>query len=300
VPFIDFRDFKHATVKLEWQKMDVLIVDDQSRNAILIENKIFDAVDQSRQLPRYYDILVEHLYKVRAIVYLPLKADKRPSHLGWSDEDKRNVGERLCIVPAYQIDPGSVNLVQHWIKPCELNSSTIDNTFILKQYGQLVKFLNTNAMDTVSLSKFFDSLIEENQFETAISIKNMMDEMPDYMALRLEDRYGTWHDPFKKIWREKRDFILSQFEYKGAYFRLDVWCDLDGYLLHVADTKEDGANVRQMLGKSIPNIELFSRHKGLESNLKRRFGRTAEKELIACIDQMLENFKALQECTVEQ
>ena len=300
VPTIVYEEFEHAKVEREKERIDVLIVDKQTKNAIIVENKIFDASDQERQLPKYYDKLVGKGIAVRAIVYLPLSDDKRPSHHGWSEQDKKNIAKCLRIIPAYHTDPSKVNLYFNWVKNCESCSQTTDMAVILKHYGQLIKYLNTNAMDTVSLKNFYESLLESNHFETAISVKNMIDEMPEYMAIRLQDQYADRHEPFNKIWREGRNFILSQFEYKGAYIRLDVWCDLNGYLLHVADTKEGGANIGQALGKSIPNIELFSRHRGLESNLKRRFGRTCEKELTACIDSMLENFKALQNSIVEQ
>lgn len=298
VPTIAYEEFEHARVEREKERIDVLVVDEHSKNAIIVENKILDAVDQKRQLPNYYDKQVSKGITVRAIVYLPLTADKRPSQDGWSEQDKKNIAKCLCVVPAYHADPSKVNLYQHWVKKCQIGSESIDMCVILNHYGQLIKSLNINAMDTVSLKNFYESLFENNHFETAISVKNMMDDLPEYMAIRLQDRYAVRHEPFKKIWREKRNIVLSQFEYQGAYMRLDVGCDLDGYLLLIWDTHELEGGIQSTFGHLIPNIEQFSPHEGSKSNLKRRFGRAEEKELISFIDQMLANFKQVQKHAV--
>ena len=70
-------DFKDAEVVREEGKIDILIKSETTKKAIIIENKINNAGDMARQLPRYYD-LVSSNFTIDAIVYLPLDKSKRP------------------------------------------------------------------------------------------------------------------------------------------------------------------------------------------------------------------------------
>lgn len=50
-------DFQGATVEREKHDIDLLITDEESKKAIIVENKINNATDQQRQLPRYVNII---------------------------------------------------------------------------------------------------------------------------------------------------------------------------------------------------------------------------------------------------
>lgn len=49
-------DFENSLVEREKYNIDILITDVTSKKAIIIENKINNAVDQYRQLPKYYNL----------------------------------------------------------------------------------------------------------------------------------------------------------------------------------------------------------------------------------------------------
>lgn len=138
-------DFEFSTVLREQNNIDILIVNKNSCKAIIIENKINNAGDRFRQLPRYLDI-VRKKYEVAAIVYIPLDSSKWPDRFGWDENDKKEVDRLLHIIPVY-CNSGNVNLVDHWITPSMLKSNDIDCMFILRQYGRLIKHLNTSIMD---------------------------------------------------------------------------------------------------------------------------------------------------------
>ena len=92
---IDSNNYLDAAVTREEGKVDILIKSDISKKAIIIENKINNAGDMQRQIPRYYDYVAQNTYIVDAIVYLPLDIHKKPNTDDWTQEDKDNVNPLL-------------------------------------------------------------------------------------------------------------------------------------------------------------------------------------------------------------
>lgn len=176
-------NYEDADVVREKGRIDVLVYSDSSKRAIVIENKINNAGDMQRQLPRYYDY-VSTKYHIDAIVYIPLDINKRPDESDWDDNDKKHVEPLLQIIPAYS-DGSTINIVSDWLEPLIMRSDNIDLVSTLRQYSQLIKMLNRNIMDTIILEKFYNELIEEENLKSAISIRNMLNELPAYMAQRV-------------------------------------------------------------------------------------------------------------------
>ena len=87
-------DFENASVEREKQHIDILVADETSKKAIIIENKINNAGDQHRQLPRYYDKLKGD-YDVVAIIYLTLNNSKKPYTSDWTNEEKESIHKIL-------------------------------------------------------------------------------------------------------------------------------------------------------------------------------------------------------------
>ena len=223
-------DFDDAVAVRERDKIDILVYSEKSKHCIIIENKIYNANDMPRQLPRYYDIMSKKGYEVDAIVYLPLEK-KDPNTDGWNEDDKNNVEPRLCPLPAYTQD-GNANLVDNWITPCSVISNDIDTISILRQYGELVKSLNYNIMDSIVLTKFYESLKEDDNLNTAISIRNMLGDIPILMADRLLERFRSTlseYQPFKY----KPNHCGIIFYYEKEEYRVDIWTRETGYDIYV-------------------------------------------------------------------
>ena len=54
---ISKQDYTSAKVEREPGKIDILVSSEASKHCIVIENKMYNAVDMQRQLPRYYDFM---------------------------------------------------------------------------------------------------------------------------------------------------------------------------------------------------------------------------------------------------
>lgn len=226
---IDSNDYQDAEVTREEGKVDILIKSDISKKAIIIENKINNAGDMQRQIPRYYDYVAQNSYIADAIVYLPLDIHKTPNTDDWTQEDKDNVNPLLVIIPAYD-KSGSINLVKDWLQPSILLSNELDVVSILRQYSVLIKQLNNNNMDKIVLEKFYQELLQNDNLQTAQSIRNMLNEIPAYLALRIQEKYSMACYPFSKIWiYRSQDAVFEGAVLDNAYFKMDIWCYEHGY-----------------------------------------------------------------------
>lgn len=209
-------------------RIDILIKSESTKRAIIIENKINNAGDMWRQIPRYYDYVSPN-YTVDAIVYLPLDIRKEPDKEGWSNEDKEKVNPLIVVIPAYD-KSGNTNLVDDWLRPSILLSDNLDVVSTLRQYTNLIIKLNDNIMDTIVLEKFYNELLQEDNLKTAQSIRNMLNSLPEYMATRIQMRFSGNCSPFSKIWIYKcQDAVFEGAILKNVYYKMDIWCYEHGY-----------------------------------------------------------------------
>ena len=286
---IDKNNFQNTIVLREKQDIDILIKDETSKKAIIIENKINNAADTYRQLPKYYE-RVRLEYEVQAIVYLPLDASKKPNKTDWTEDEIAQINKLLIIIPAYE-KKSRPNLYEHWIVPSMLETQDIDSLFLLKQYGNLLKFLNTNNMDKISLEKFYETLKEEDNFKTSISIKNMLNDLPEYLAIRIEDKYKNHCYPFKSIWRYKgRDTVFDGFELGDLYFKLDIWCWEDGYTVYFWEQNHKDCEIKDIF-QDIEVLNDFKYHSDSKNSTVKRFNLFDEEILFDFIDNLLSALK---------
>lgn len=280
-------NYDAAIVEREPGKIDVLVYSEESKHCIIIENKIHNASDMPRQLPRYYDFMSNQGYEVDAIVYLPLEQTKVPDSYDWSKEDKNNVNSRLCILPAYTQD-GTVNLVDSWLTPCSLITNNIDNISILRQYGALVKSLNYNIMDSIVLTKFYESLLENDNLNTAVSISNMISEIPTLMADRLVSRFKATI-PQARIWKYKPEYAVVDFLFKGNKYAIDFPIENYGYKIRVFDRDNPSVPV------PFSQVESLSGFQEKEDGLYYiGFGIKDEQKVFDWVDSFMKELKELE------
>lgn len=295
----DFKDSivereKHFVIDGKNRYVDILITNENSRKAIIIENKINNAVDQEKQLPDYVKSLKNENYKVVAVVYLTLNSSKRPDKNDWNDDELKEVNSILKLIPAYAIDASKANLYNDWIVPSIMGSQNIDSSFLLRQYGELLKYLNTNTMDTISLEKFYDSLKENSNLKTAISIRNMLNDLPEYLAIRIEEKYKEKCYPFSNVFRWKqRDTVFNAFEIDDLLIKLDIWCDIDGYSVHFWETQNPNFDISTQFKDKLEILSDFTVFNNEKNNIKKRFDIFEEDILFTFIDTLLFELKKL-------
>lgn len=288
--YLNRKDYRNTIVSREKNNIDILIVDRDSKKAIIIENKINNAVDQPRQIPKYYD-KVQNEYIVESIVYLTLDTNKKPHKSDWTEKEIININPLLTLVPSY--DRKHFNLYNNWIIPSIMESKDSESMFLLKQYGNLLKFLNTNTMDTVSLEKFYETLKENDNLKSSISIKNMLAELPEYLAIRIENKYKNICYPFKSVWRyQKTDAVFEAFEMENLYLKMDIWCSENGYKVHFWNPKDEDYDIKKNL-TSLSSLSEFNYDNEKKNNVMKIFTFFEEDALFSFVDQLKVELKML-------
>lgn len=126
-------------------------------------------------------------------------------------------------------------------------------------------------MDTISLSKFYDSIKEENNLETAISIRNMLNELPEYLAIRIENKFSQCYFPFEKIWIYiKNTTVFEGFKVNELYFKINILCNENGYDV-IFFEKDDKIDICNYFNK-IKELEDFKIYNGNISQIHKQFG----------------------------
>lgn len=286
---IDFQDYQDATAIREEGKIDILIKSENSKHAIIIENKINDAGDMPRQLPRYFDDITQNYhYQIDSIVYLPLDFSKSPDMFDWTETDKANVCPLLNIIPAY--DKSRINLVDNWLKPVQEITNDIDVLSTLRQYSKLIRKLNANAMDIVILEKFYEEIKDGNNLKTAQSIRNMLNEIPQFLARRIFEKYRNICAPFSKVWiYNYRDAVFEGANILGQYIKMDILCSEEGYEIlfySPEDHQPDEAAFDEILSK-VKSLNGFRPVLDQKCRLTNNIDFTDEAGLIAFIDEIL-------------
>lgn len=170
--------FQKAKVFREKGRIDILI--EGKGETIIFENKIKDAGDTYRQLPDYFNYVLDKKDATEniVIVYMPKIPGKLPSEKGWDSDDRNNVHERLVVINAF--DPGNEDLreglIDSWQKVANVHNATI-----LYQYSELLKMIGGLAMKEEleeSIIKYFltDDL-EGARLSKAYSIYKLVNEV---------------------------------------------------------------------------------------------------------------------------
>jgi len=235
---VEISNYQDAHVEKEQGRIDIAIVSNKSRRAIIIENKINDAGDMLRQLPRYLAELTARRYRCDAIIYLRLNGEAGPDSTGWTNEERKEVMSLLTVICAYaQAEP---DLLVGWIRKCERASTNLDARFILRQYGALIAKLGGNVMNKPIMEKFYAMIIKEENLKTALSLKAMIDDLILYRVERIIDRFKHDLAPFHKIanWHDNVAYLTDCFWHR-AHFGIDVIVEPEKYVFKFWDRNDD-------------------------------------------------------------
>lgn len=247
------QDGKNRTIKGDWYgrytqvfrevgnrekgKIDILIKG--SKHLIIVENKINNAADMERQLPRYVEYVMDKYgdCTLDAIVYLPLSEkdgegnEKKPDDSTWLPGDHEKVDGKLMIIPAYKdTDSNKVNIVENWLTPCLSNCHDTDTKSVVKQYIELVKTLNYNMKDTkdiFELAKLFEN--NGDYVATYQALSEMWNELCKEKLNDLVNRIGSGITNWGKFHYE------PAIDYTSKYCKLgSVPVEMDGKTCYYA------------------------------------------------------------------
>lgn len=291
---IDAANYFDAVVVREEAKIDILVKSVSNNRAIIIENKINNAGDMPRQLPRYYDYAKER-YIIDAIVYLPLDYNKYPNMDDWTKEDKDYIIPLLKIVPAYD-NMQRVNIVKDWLLRSLSKIDNLDVVSAIRQYSYLIITLNKHNMDSIVLEKFYNELQQADNLKTAQSIRNMLNDMPMYLAQRIQNKFSGACHPFEKVWiYNSRDAVFEKAIIAGIYTKMDIWCYEERYdVVFWSPVEELEEEAFFSLVRKIHSLEGFEPKEKVKNQIVRHFNFTEEKALFEFIQTLLKEISFLE------
>ncbi len=239
---IDPNAYPDAEVTREEGRVDVLVKDEDSKKAVIIENKIKDAIDQPKQLPRYLYRLKSLGFSCDAIVYLRLNREQQPDMTGWTPEEIAEIKSKLICVTAY--NDAEDDLLNGWIQKCENVSRNPDAESILRQYGALIKKLGGNVMNKPIMKKFYSMMLEGENLKTAQSLKAMLDELVLYRAERILDHFKHEPRPFQTPWiykgKEGTAAVFDELLWHKSDLAVDIYVEPECYRFQVFDRNFEG------------------------------------------------------------
>lgn len=283
-------DYSAVEVERETGRIDVLLVDRNSRKAIIIENKINEASDQDRQLPRYLEYINEKKYLIEGVIYLTLDGRKRISKHNWTDKDKEFVDEKFINLAAF--DKTDSNLYKTLAKS-ESKINDIDILNVIRQYKQLLKSLSKKTMIMTLNEEFYNLIKESNNLETVKEINRLYTQLPELRARLLQEKYSNLHKPFDKvdIWKEVIVYF-DELNIEKSNFAIDIHCKDENYRVEFFDRSalEENSSTSMELMKKI-DFNLFK----IEENKRRIYCvfqfPSEENELWEFINELLQKLQ---------
>ena len=237
---VDKSNYQDAIVHKEYGTNDGtlggridIFIEGGNKHCVVVENKLNNAGDTYKQLPKYYHYLDNNKYNIDKFVYLPLNPYKTPDKSDWSDEERIFIDGKLKILPAFL--EGEPNLIDNWLEIAEKKTENEDARFIIKQYVTVLRNLTNSIMNAKSLKSFYNEMIEGDNLKTALSVRDMLNDLPEYMAKRIVDKYSSNYEPFEKVFlfstSSQKAAVLHEAKVKEILISVDIYCSVQGYTI---------------------------------------------------------------------
>ncbi|MBC5774341.1 PD-(D/E)XK nuclease family protein [Pontibacter sp. KCTC 32443] len=230
-------EYQNAVVERETGRIDISIKDVSSKKAIIIENKINDAVDMERQIPRYVEHLNRRGFEVDLIVYIVLNGNKQPNTHDWSQQERDSILPKVFPVSAYNETPG--DFYNGWLTKCEKQTQNIDTLFLLRQYNNLIAHLGGKNMNKPLMEEFLQDMLVEDKYNAAISLNAMLQDLIQYRRDKIIDEFRFSYLPFTRIRDWNNYAVIENYFYKESNFALDVIVEQDRYRAQFFDRNYD-------------------------------------------------------------
>jgi hypothetical protein len=223
---IDIDNFSNINVIREENKIDISIKDSESNHCIIIENKINNAGDMPRQLPRYYNV-VKKQHIVDKILYYSLDGKKRPDKSSWTNKDLQLNLDKIISFGA-AADGTKTDFINAFLAPCKNDSNAEQEKSFYCQYIDLLEYLRRNQMDYQLMEKFYKEMLNTEQYSSALSIRDMLNEFLAFRRDRLYNYFLNNHSPFEKTYKYSSND--TGYEYirdiaPNEHIKIDVWAD---------------------------------------------------------------------------
>lgn len=250
---IDIKNFQNISTYRELGRIDIALLDNESKNAIIIENKINSAPDMDDQLTRYYDWCINKGYDVKCIAYLTLSGEKNAPYIA------SNKNLKPINISAFSNTES--DLVNGWITPL-IKKCSFDTQSFLNQYKRLLIFLAYDKMENDYYTTFYDLADDMSAIIKIETLKKLSDKIPVFRMDKFVKGL-TDFSPFTKSYRWKPSHMLyERFQESDNSFKIDVWFDSNGdSWIHFWNPNKEGTEAFESCKKKMKAIGFENRMK---------------------------------------
>jgi hypothetical protein len=258
---IDFSNYsENAIASRETNgRIDILISNSDENHFIIIENKINNAPDMDRQLPRYYKTITSRHANavVDAIVYIPLSNYKEPN---LNRKDREVIKDKYLKLPC---DDSTNDSLIGWAKTSlEVlkhyhSSKAINAKEIIHQYTSLLHQISNNITDMNSINDFLKYLLNNPKsleaaknastifYETEIAIANNLKKDIDKQSYVKKLYFSSW------VWHNNyfqcgMTIYKCDSENEYAVKVMNIGCRIKGFYISVFEENLSEENKRSL------------------------------------------------------
>ena len=218
---ISHADFGRYRVEREADRVDLAVLSECSRKAILIENKSNGANDRERQLPKYYARWSEAGYHIAAIVYIKLMSLTGPNDETWTKNDQLAVHPITMVTRLYGKEE---SMCGGWLKQVAHSSMDPDTLFVVKHFTRLIELLVSGGGDMTALEEFHDYLMNQDGFKKVAFIEQMKTDYPAFLARLLWDKINQGDTaPFSLPEIYQQNSVVLQYRLHPNLYKIQVY-----------------------------------------------------------------------------
>ncbi len=235
-------NYSNIKINRELGRIDVSIIDDLSKRVIIIENKINNAKDTFRQIPKYVEYFENKKYYVDLIIYLSIDGDKKPNLSDWTESEIEKINPKLYTMS------GALSTKQLCLTSILQNSYheiiEIEQIAYVRQYLKLLKILTRQNLNSKIMEKLFHEIIDGLDIEELFAFRQMINDLPKYRAQKIKTFFSDNVAPFEDvlIWKDTITYF-NNFKLGESNYAIDISCGERDYVVSFFDRNSTNDNI---------------------------------------------------------
>jgi len=230
-PSIALHEYSQATIRREWKRIDILILNNDKTKAIVFENKSNNAGDMPEQLMRYREELYAEGIFVDGYLYLNHSTLKEPDYAGEAGYEK--IEPKLVIG---QLIGGDHSFVHNVIEPTLRDSNDIRLSALSKELNALFSTIVYGGFNMENMKEFVNELKKGSNYAEALEFSQRLEQVGQFQR---EEFFNYCQDEYKGITLKKFysvDISFVNINFNDALVRFELLFNLTGVTLTIVDS----------------------------------------------------------------
>lgn len=139
-----------------------------------------------------------------------MDGEKRPEKPTWTDKDLQ-LGLDSKIVFGAAANGEKTDYINAFLIKCKSNTENEQEKAFYCQYIDLLEYLRRNQMDYQLMEKFYKEMLNVEQYNSALSIRDMLNEFTSFRRDRIYNDFLNNHSPFEKIFKWSSNDTVFEF-----------------------------------------------------------------------------------------